>query len=305
MTRTRHRTAAALAVAGLLLAGCGDAVPGAAPAVTPTVVSPSTGTGQPATQPKGEPTEEPTGEPTSEPTGEPTDQPSVEPSEEPTPQPPRTSAPAPGGGSAGEDAPADGTLRPGDSGPQVLALQERLADLGYWLGTPDGRFGHLTTQAVYALQGAAGLARDGHVGPRTRAALDEGARPQARSSSGRVTEIDRERGLVLLVEDGRVEVALHTSTGTFREYTAGGRTLLADTPEGRYSVTWSHDGWRQADLGRLYRPRYFHPDGIAVHGFGSVPAYPASHGCARVSLPAMDMIWARDLMPRGSAVWVY
>ncbi len=47
-----------------------------------------------------------------------------------------------------------------------------------------------------------------------------------------------------------------------------------------------------------------HRDGIAVHGYGSVPAYPASHGCARVSLPAMDMIWRERLMPSGATVLV-
>ncbi len=96
--------------------------------------------------------------------------------------------------------------------------------------------------------------------------------------------------------------ALHTSTGTFEEYGTQGR--IADTPRGSWEVTWSHDGWRTSDLGRLYRPRYFHPDGIAVHGYGSVPAYPASHGCARVSLPAMDMIWRERLMPSGATVLV-
>jgi hypothetical protein len=42
-----------------------------------------------------------------------------------------------------------------------------------------------------------------------------------------------------------------------------------------------------------------------VHGYSSVPAYPASHGCARVSTAAMDMIWANQLMPRGATVLVY
>ena len=54
-----------------------------------------------------------------------------------------------------------------------------------------------------------------------------------------------------------------------------------------------------------YRPRYFHSDGIAVHGYDSVPSYPASHGCVRVTEPAMDFIWAEKLMPVGSEVWVH
>lgn len=186
----------------------------------------------------------------------------------------------------------------------MLALQERLSELGYWLGSPDGSYGTLTTQAVYALQGVADIDRDGRVGPQTRAALEAEIRPSARSTSGTVTEIDRAAGVISFVQDGRVTLALHTSTGTFEEYTHEGRDLLADTPEGEFSVTWTYDGWRDGEFGELYRPRYFHPDGIAVHGYTSVPAFPASHGCARVSIAAMDMVWSRDLMPSESAVWV-
>jgi lipoprotein-anchoring transpeptidase ErfK/SrfK len=59
------------------------------------------------------------------------------------------------------------------------------------------------------------------------------------------------------------------------------------------------------ELGALYWPRYFQPDGIAVHGYGDVPAHPASHGCVRVSNAAIDWIWAENFMPIGSSVWVY
>lgn len=196
-------------------------------------------------------------------------------------------------------------LRRGDSGPDVLALQLRLEALGYWLGEPDGGFGSLTEQAVYAVQGVAGLERDGVVGPATAAAVEAGTRPEPRSDSGTVTEIDREAGVISFVRDGEVRLVLHTSTGTFEPYRYAGRDLLADTPAGRFTVTWAFDGMRDGALGELYRPRYFHPDGIAVHGYPSVPAYPASHGCARVTAAAMDMVWARDLMPRGSVVLVH
>ena len=42
-----------------------------------------------------------------------------------------------------------------------------------------------------------------------------------------------------------------------------------------------------------------------MHGSPSIPAYPASHGCARVSNAAMDMIWAQGVMPIGGRVTVY
>lgn len=84
-----------------------------------------------------------------------------------------------------------------------------------------------------------------------------------------------------------------------------GRTELADTRAGRWKVSWVVDGIDVGALGGLYRPRYFHPDGIAVHGCHSVPAYPASHGCVRLTEAAMDWIWANGFMPVGSAVWVH
>ncbi len=135
--------------------------------------------------------------------------------------------------------------------------------------------------------------------------LEAGARPAARSTSGRVAEVDRERQLLLLVNDGRVEHILNTSTGTFKHYEHEGRRLLADTPEGQWTVTRQIDGWRDGELGRLYRPKYFHSQGIAVHGYTSVPPYAASHGCVRVTIAAMDWLWESDQLPKGTPVWVY
>ena len=52
-------------------------------------------------------------------------------------------------------------IEPGDSGPWVERLQERLADKGFRPGTPDGRYGQSTLAAVYAFQKLHGLERDG------------------------------------------------------------------------------------------------------------------------------------------------
>jgi hypothetical protein len=175
----------------------------------------------------------------------------------------------------------------------VLALQERLTALGYWMGTPDGVFGDGTHHAVVALQKVAGLGRDGIAGPETMAALDDGVRPAARSTQGRVIEIDLAHQVLLVVLDGAVEQTLDTSTGR----------VPGTTPVGEWVVDREIDGPRYAPLGLLYRPKYFH-GGVAVHGFTSVPPSPASHGCVRVTYPAMDWIWASGVMPLGTAVWV-
>ncbi len=76
-------------------------------------------------------------------------------------------------------------------------------------------------------------------------------------------------------------------------------------PAGRHTVYYQVDGWQDGRLGPMYRPKYFHGDGIAVHGYHSVPPWPASHGCVRVSFDAMDHIWSHGLMPLESTVLVY
>jgi peptidoglycan hydrolase-like protein with peptidoglycan-binding domain len=195
-------------------------------------------------------------------------------------------------------------LKVGAKGADVLALQSRLTELGYWNGKADGTFGGRTQQAVYALQKAAGLNRDGVVGPKTQKALDQGVRPKAKSTSGRVIEINLKRQLLMLVDNGTISHVFNTSTGSMEHYEQNGATFLADTPSGKFRVSRQIDGWRHAPLGLLWRPKYFN-GGIAVHGANSVPPYPASHGCARVSIAAMNWLWTNDKIPIDTRVWVY
>ena len=203
-----------------------------------------------------------------------------------------------------EPVPTEGdTLKVGDSGPYVKSVQQRLSSLGYWNGTPDGAYGMLTAQAVMALQKAAGLGRDGVYGPSTRAALQNGARPQSRIG-GTGIEVDKARQLLLVVRAGKVVTILNTSTGSGETYTSRGSQHVASTPSGTFGTFRSVDRLDKGPLGDLWRPRYFN-GGIAVHGAASIPGYPASHGCARVSNPAMNMIWSAGLMPIGGRVVVY
>ena len=195
------------------------------------------------------------------------------------------------------------TLHVGDTGAYVRSVQQKLSNLGYWLGTPDGQYGGLTAQSVMALQKAAGLGRDGVFGPATRRALEAGIRPQSRVGGSGI-EIDKARQLLLVVRSGRVTTIINTSTGNGEVFESYGQQRRALTPSGSYQVFRSVNGNDEGPLGDLWRPRYFN-GGIAVHGSPSIPAYPASHGCARVSNAAMDMIWAQGLMPIGGRVTVY
>jgi lipoprotein-anchoring transpeptidase ErfK/SrfK len=195
-------------------------------------------------------------------------------------------------------------LRLGDRGAAVLAVQNRLTALGYWLGKPDGKFGGLTQQAVYAVQKAAGLGRDGVVGAKTQAALTAGKRPKITTSgSGHRVEINKKTQLLLIIDGSRISTILNTSTGSGRPYIQEGHQEIALTPSGSFRVTRQIDGERIGPLGALWRPKYFN-GGIAIHGLDSVPPYPASHGCARVSNAAIDWIWANNKIPIGTPVTV-
>lgn len=63
------------------------------------------------------------------------------------------------------------TLEEGDQGDQVLALQERLAELGYLTDEFDGHYGATTSNCVSNFQTANGLEPTGIADPATQAAL--------------------------------------------------------------------------------------------------------------------------------------
>lgn len=63
------------------------------------------------------------------------------------------------------------TLRPGDDGPKVVKLQERLIELGFLKSRADGRYGNQTKAAVAAFQDMYGLTVDGVAGNETQTLL--------------------------------------------------------------------------------------------------------------------------------------
>ncbi len=204
-------------------------------------------------------------------------------------------------------------------GMETARVQERLLQAGYWLMAVDGDYGLTTKQAVMAFQKYHGLKASGSVDGATALALTAiTERPVSRSErdgdvrEGVMLEVDKDRQILMIVVSGRVEWVLNTSTGNGQWYLEQnqkdptkweiGQSI---TDSGRFKVNRERaDGWWAGDLGEIYRPKYFN-GGIAVHGSRSIPNYPASHGCVRVSVPAMDMIWASGLVPKGTAVWVY
>ncbi|MBT2390776.1 peptidoglycan-binding protein [Streptomyces sp. ISL-1] len=88
-------------------------------------------------------------------------------------QPPSTGR-ATGSVSEAPQAPGSGTLRSGDSGPGVVDLQQRLAELSLYAGPADGQYGQSVENAVRTFQDSWNVKGDpkGVYGPKTRRALE-------------------------------------------------------------------------------------------------------------------------------------
>lgn len=193
----------------------------------------------------------------------------------------------------GPESARSAILRVGDCGPAVSSLQRRLAAARFPSGGVDGCYGPATRYAVVAVQLAHRLRPDGVAGARTQAALRKPLPFAARSRArGTHVEVSLGRQVLAIVRDGRIVSVYATSTGK-RGY---------ETPRGTYRVYRKEiAGWSRQYGVPLPWVSYFHR-GYAVHA-GTIPGYPASHGCVRVPTPFAPSIYRR--MPNGSSVVVY
>jgi lipoprotein-anchoring transpeptidase ErfK/SrfK len=157
-----------------------------------------------------------------------------------------------------------------------------------------GVWDYRTSQAVMAFQGWQGLDRDGIVGPITMAALATASPPAAaHPRAGRSIEVYRSKGVTLLFDKARLVLAVHSSSG------APGYT----TPAGTYQIfRKERNSWSYPYQVWLPYASYFN-GGIAFHQWAVVPAYPASHGCVRLSAPEAPFVYRFATM--GTPVTVY
>jgi len=186
---------------------------------------------------------------------------------------------------------ASGHLQLGSRGPSVRALQLVLARLAYLPASGvDGVYGQQTWNAVVALQGWSGLPRDGVDGPTTRAAIARAHRPTPWSRAEGF-EVHIRQQVLLLVRGGRVQRAIHVSTGMPGWPTPVGHFAVRE----RATLSWSQPF-------QVWMPlaQYF-DGGYAIHEFSEVPAYPASHGCVRVPEVEARTVWSFGRV--GMRVW--
>jgi peptidoglycan hydrolase-like protein with peptidoglycan-binding domain len=187
--------------------------------------------------------------------------------------------------------------------PKVLALQQRLAELGYDVGTPDGQMGARTSYAIMAFQKVEGLSRDGVDGPQVDAALATASKPGPMVPDGAPTriEIDVARQVLFHWVNGSLARILPVSTGSGEHYCVDGSCDVAVTPGGSFRIGRKAEGLEVSPLGELWWPMYFN-GGIAIHGSPSIPPYPASHGCIRIPMYAAPTFY--DQVGAGTRVLV-
>lgn len=160
----------------------------------------------------------------------------------------------------------------GSSGRRVRVLQRGLAALSYV--TPRrGSYDAGTARAITAFRKVNRMQRTGYA---SRKVFDmvlrgEGGFRLKYPAHGKHVEADLSRQVLVLARDGRAERIYQTSSGTSATPTIlGSYRFYLKTP-GTNSKGMVHSSYFRG--------------GYAIHGYKSVPIYPASHGCLRVPVP--------------------
>jgi hypothetical protein len=158
----------------------------------------------------------------------------------------------------------------GSRGRAVLALERRLAALRHVLrGGPTRYYASDTYEAVLAFQKVHGLARTGRVSRSVWAALGRARIPRAHVAKGNHVEVSKTRQVLYEVRKGKVVRIVHVSTGA-----------TGNTPVGKFHVYGKVPGLNGSGM---YYSLFF-TGAFAIHGYVSVPPWPASHGCVRTPM---------------------
>ena len=165
----------------------------------------------------------------------------------------------------------------------MAALQRRLVQLRYLSpGMVNGRLDYRTPRRCWHSRRGRGSPRTGDANLATRQrATWRGSRVPRVPAPVRRIEVNRYKGVALLIERGVVKRAIHVSTG------AGG-----STPRGTFHI-FRKERMSFSRPFSVWLPyaSYF-SGGYAFHEYPNVPAYWASHGCIRVGYPEAPTVYA-------------
>lgn len=218
------------------------------------------------------------------------------------------------------------TITKGMAGDDVVAIQQRLTDLGFRPGPIDGYFGDETRRSVWAYEKLVlGVAYDQPTGAVTPAMWDAmqdafTIQPRRPNSTPNHTEIYLESQVIAVFHDDRPVFISHMSSGSNEDWCeevtispgewnnpsdeplVRGECGKSITPGGVFKFERRVEGLRQSSLGGMWDPVYFNY-GIAVHGALNVPLEPASHGCIRIPLTLSPSF--QEVTTKGDQVFVF
>jgi L,D-transpeptidase catalytic domain/Putative peptidoglycan binding domain len=182
------------------------------------------------------------------------------------------------------------TAGAGARGVKVLLLQRGLSKLGYAVPI-SGYFDDGTARAVNAFRKTNNMGRDGYAlaGVYDRVLRGRGAYKLKYPNAGKHVEFDWSRQVLVLADKGRAQRTYHASSGTPATPTVFGTFRFYLQTPGTNAKGMVHSS-------------YF-IRGYAIHGYASVPNYPASHGCIRVPIPNAASIF--NWIDIGDAIYVY
>ncbi|WP_051753242.1 L,D-transpeptidase family protein [Streptosporangium amethystogenes] len=194
-------------------------------------------------------------------------------------------------------------LKMGSRGIEVHNVKKRLRDLGFTPGNLSSTYDSALRMTVWAFQKANGLRPVDRIDLPTWQALlrPRRIRPLVGYGGSERAEIDLQRQLLTVWQEGKPVLVTHISTGARRSYCEKGHCGFADTPVGDYRVGARVPGWSTGILGSMFYSVYFN-GGIAIHGSTLVPRFPASHGCVRV--PLHNAVPLYRLLQPGDPVYV-
>jgi hypothetical protein len=186
------------------------------------------------------------------------------------------------------------SARPGNSGTKVKLLNKGLDELAYVTGS-GYTFRDPTARAVIAFRKVNGMRRSTYASTEVyrKVLRGKGGFELSRPDADKHVEFDWSRQVLVLAREGRARKIYHASSGK----------ASTPTPFGNYSFYYQDRGTNNKGM---VHSSYFKPGsqgGYAIHGYESVPTYPASHGCIRVPIPnALSIFKWIDL---GDPIYTY
>jgi len=182
------------------------------------------------------------------------------------------------------------SLGEGKCGPVVVGFKKAMRKMGYVAN--DGRcFGGKTARGVLAYRKVNGMTRSMRAGKGLvkRVFAGRGGYRVRHPGAGRHVEVPLGKQVLVFAKDERPYAIYPVSSGK----------SSTPTVTGHYTFIRQEPGYNSHGM---YYSFYFY-GGYAVHGYESVPDYPASHGCIRTFIADQPEIYNRIEFGEDIFIW--